>query len=49
MIKIRSDTVYYRHIVRSGCSFRVPVRNFVFKAYDAPKETIYLANRKPNR
>ncbi len=26
-----------------------PVSNFVFKAYDAPKETICLANPKPNR
>ncbi|MGU4701484.1 helix-turn-helix domain-containing protein [Burkholderia cepacia] len=26
-----------------------PVSHFAFKAYDAPKETICLANRKPNR
>ncbi len=26
-----------------------PVSNFVFKAYDAPKEDVCLANRKPSR
>lgn len=50
----RSGKPAYRRLVDVGANQRGsglpgPVSNFVFKAYDAPKETICLANRKPNR